>query len=206
MKISEKPPKFSATRVDLAAPGRDISSTVPDDRYQPLSGTSMATPCVSGMGMMMYALGSGASPDQIEGALRHADAMAILSGKSEFRSEEEYVRLDARDILKQAATEGISVLEQLERRYPVQDEMPMAFSSDAKRDEYFQGRVDDRAKRVEALKALEGEPGYSGPKTDWSGEKAVQISQLEPAEKAAFYAKLDSLNQAYYGRVIAMLT
>lgn len=206
MTIGEKLPLPQTLRFDSAAPGSAILATVPGDHYQSMAGTSMATPSVPGLVALMFGMGSGASPDQIEGALRHGDSSNILRGEAEFRSEEEYIKLDAQQILKQAADSGASVLEQLEMRYPVQDEMPMMFESDADRDKYFQGRMDDRAKRVDALKALEGEDGYNGPKTDWSGEKALQISELDPARKAAFYANLDSLNQAYYGKVIAQLT
>ncbi len=39
---------FGATSVDLAAPGADILSTIPDNTYAFFSGTSMATPHVSG--------------------------------------------------------------------------------------------------------------------------------------------------------------
>jgi len=40
---------FGATTVDLAAPGSDILSTFPADHYALLSGTSMATPMVTGV-------------------------------------------------------------------------------------------------------------------------------------------------------------
>lgn len=127
----------------------------------------MATPSVSGMAALLFTKNPEASPEQVRGALRYDHPLEILTGEADFRSPEEYVKLDAQDIIKKAASSGTGVLEQLNLRYPVQDEMPMMFRGDADHDKYFQERLDDRAKRKEAIKALESEPGFSGPKTDW---------------------------------------
>lgn len=120
--------------------------------------------------------------------------------------QQEETRADAKDLLESAAENQHSVLKELNLWRPVQDEMPQIFNGDADRDRYFQSRVDSRAEMVQALQALQSEPGYSGSKTDWSNEKRVDIQSLSPAERSAFYGHLETLNQAYCGKAIALLS
>ena len=62
---------WGATRVDLAAPGVSILSTVPNAGYATLSGTSMATPVVTGALAMLYGVHPGWTYQQARDNLFH---------------------------------------------------------------------------------------------------------------------------------------
>jgi len=56
--------------VDVSAPGEEIHSTFPEDKYATWSGTSMATPFVSGQAALIRALDGSLDPAGIEGKIR----------------------------------------------------------------------------------------------------------------------------------------
>ncbi|MFO0897057.1 MAG: S8 family serine peptidase [Pirellulales bacterium] len=73
---------YGATTVDLAAPGVDILSTTPNNTYSVFSGTSMATPHVSGVAALLADLNPGLTPREIEQILRDgADRLPQLAGQ-----------------------------------------------------------------------------------------------------------------------------
>ncbi len=73
---------FSATRVDIAAPGSDVLSTLPNGQYGLLSGTSMAAPHVTGALALCLAAYRGVSAERaISKLLSTAAATSSLSGK-----------------------------------------------------------------------------------------------------------------------------
>jgi subtilisin len=59
-------------QVAVIAPGVDVYSTYKDGGYETLSGTSMATPHVSGLAALYVATHPGAGPDQVRAALEAA--------------------------------------------------------------------------------------------------------------------------------------
>jgi hypothetical protein len=73
----------SATRVDLAAPGVDILSTLPGARYGTMYGTSMATPHVTGACILYFNTHRDAQPWDIRAAiLSQTLPTASLAGKT----------------------------------------------------------------------------------------------------------------------------
>jgi len=74
---------YGATTVDLAAPGVSIYSTLPDNTYGAYSGTSMATPHVTGAVALYAAANPSASAAEIRSALLNGvTPTASVSGKT----------------------------------------------------------------------------------------------------------------------------
>ena len=73
---------YGATSVDIAAPGVAILSTTPGNTYQSFSGTSMATPHVSGVAALAMGRFPGIQPLQVKALiLNAADHKPQLAGK-----------------------------------------------------------------------------------------------------------------------------
>ena len=73
---------YGATTVDLAAPGVSILSTIPGGGYSSYSGTSMATPHVSGAIALVWSLNPSLTYSQvISRILSTVDKVSSLSGK-----------------------------------------------------------------------------------------------------------------------------
>jgi subtilisin family serine protease len=74
---------YGVTSVDLAAPGVDIYSTIPGGGYASYSGTSMATPHVTGVASLIWAQDPTLTAQEVkERILATADPIAALQGKT----------------------------------------------------------------------------------------------------------------------------
>lgn len=76
---------YSSTRVDVFAPGMNILSTVPHNRYEANSGTSMAAPVVSGLAALIWSYYPDLTATQIkqiilDSTARYADQAVVRPG------------------------------------------------------------------------------------------------------------------------------
>jgi subtilisin family serine protease/subtilisin-like proprotein convertase family protein len=72
---------FGATTVDLGAPGTNILSTVPNNDYQFLDGTSMATPHVAGVAALALSINDTLTVDELKQLLlTSGDPIPALNG------------------------------------------------------------------------------------------------------------------------------
>lgn len=73
---------YGATTVDLGAPGSSILSTTPGNTYQVFSGTSMATPHVSGAAALLASIDPSLTYSEIKSFLmNNVDPIPALNGK-----------------------------------------------------------------------------------------------------------------------------
>ncbi|TRU16854.1 MAG: hypothetical protein EWV80_23040, partial [Microcystis aeruginosa Ma_QC_B_20070730_S2] len=74
---------YGLTSVDLGAPGSDIYSTIPGNSYGIKSGTSMASPHVTGAAALLWSQNPTWTAQQVKNALMNTgDPLASLAGKT----------------------------------------------------------------------------------------------------------------------------
>jgi subtilisin family serine protease/subtilisin-like proprotein convertase family protein len=93
---------YGATTVDLAAPGVDILSTFPGASYGTISGTSMATPHVSGAAALVWSQSPGLNPLQVKARLLNGVDDISALGNNSFKPTLTNGRLNARGALDTA--------------------------------------------------------------------------------------------------------
>ncbi len=72
---------YGQNSVDVAAPGVSILSTYPDNRYKYMSGTSMATPFVSGLSAFVWSYKESFSYEDVKSAIeKNVDKLSSLEG------------------------------------------------------------------------------------------------------------------------------
>ena len=72
---------------DVTAPGSNIMSTLPNNGYGMMSGTSMAAPAVSGVCALYLSVYPSASPAQVEAAIKKATNNGIVDASKLFNAE-----------------------------------------------------------------------------------------------------------------------
>ncbi len=73
---------YGEVEVDIAAPGVQIYSTMPNNQYDFVNGTSMATPHVVGAAALLYSINPDLSPEEVKAILMNTvDPLANLQGK-----------------------------------------------------------------------------------------------------------------------------
>ena len=72
---------------DVTAPGSDIMSTMSENGYDMMSGTSMAAPVVSGLCALYLSVYPDATPVQVEAAIKKATTNGIVDASKLFKNE-----------------------------------------------------------------------------------------------------------------------
>jgi thermitase len=99
---------FGIGKVSLAAPGDAIYSTLPGEKFGNLSGTSMATPLVSGLVGLMLSHNPNLKPTEVKALLQASGSKVAIETACECRVDAaavvDRIRSEALTVVPQAAT------------------------------------------------------------------------------------------------------
>lgn len=92
--------------VDIAGPGVNVRSTFPGDSYGSISGTSMATPHVSGVAALLWSFKPSASASEIQQAMIQSARDLGISGRDDSYGHGLVQALDAAELLNGGPLDG----------------------------------------------------------------------------------------------------
>lgn len=110
--------------VDVAAPGSNIYSTVWNDTYTSLSGTSMASPLVAGLASLVWARNPALSNVQVAGVIMSTAVDLGTPGRDDYFG---YGRVNAEAAVSAAMTAQFTLVEEAAR--PLANNAPLADAS-----------------------------------------------------------------------------
>jgi thermitase len=96
---------YGQAKVSLAAPGENIFSTLPADKYGNLSGTSMATPLVSGLVALMLSHNQNLKPTEVKALLQSTGSKVDIETACN-------CRVDAAAVIQRVRSEELTVVPQ----------------------------------------------------------------------------------------------
>ncbi|MCX6119138.1 MAG: S8 family serine peptidase [Proteobacteria bacterium] len=111
---------FGLAKVHVAAPGVDIWSTIPSNQYRNLSGTSMATPLVSGLVGLMLSHDSTLTGPQTKALLQASGTKVAIETACE-------CRVDAESVVNRVLDRGLTLVPQAITINPNQTQQFSAF-------------------------------------------------------------------------------
>lgn len=94
---------FGKSNVDIAAPGHNIMSTIPNNKYRNLSGTSMATPMVAGLVALLAAQDEDITGAQVRSLMQVTGTQVNIETACN-------CRVDAAEAVKTLKNEGLVVV------------------------------------------------------------------------------------------------
>ncbi|HZN03047.1 MAG TPA: S8 family serine peptidase, partial [Candidatus Polarisedimenticolia bacterium] len=172
---------FGGTKVDLAAPGVDILSTLPGGTYGLSSGTSMATPHVSGIAALILGFAPGMQTASLRRRiLENAEPVASLADKVATGA-----RVNAFQCLLRSETVPPGPIVDLRVTEPLSDGLALAWTAPG--DDLDSGAAFTYDLRVSgapfAAAGFETAPRFplSGPPRSAGSPETMEIGGLEPS-------------------------